>query len=152
MGPLCFTSALAIVLLGSSDPTVMRERTDLALRLREAHPEASLWITGTPAEVDAVQRRVPEVCVEPQATSTAGNAFFMKHALPPSTQEAWVVTSEWHMPRTQKIFNHVWHDTPWVRLYISVQHEDCQATHRFQTQELVHASHWRRDILELVRK
>ena len=149
MGIVCTASALAIVLLGSSDPRVMRDRVEVAGRLHRTHPGSALWVTGTPGEVRAARRAAPDICVEPEATNTAQNAVYMMHALPRATREVWVVTSDFHMPRAQAIFNYVWRNMPWNLLYVSAEHEDdegAQAIHHYRSMEMVHASHWREDV------
>lgn len=129
----------------------MHDRLRVALRLHETHPDAAVWVTGTPAEVASAQRRLPHVCVEPFATNTAENAIYMLHALPVVTQEVWIVTSDWHMPRAQAIFAHTWRDRPWKRLFVSADHTDprmAQRLNHLRSMEMVHASHWLADVAQ----
>ena len=140
----CSSAAVAIVLLGCADMDVQMQRLQVALRLHGTNDNIALWITGTPDEVLQMGNAAPgTVCLEMQSENTADNAVQMKHVLPPSTSEVWVVTSEFHMPRTQLIFEHVWKSTGWKRLYVTVPDVHDRTKMRM---ERLHQTHWRQDV------
>ena len=151
MGPLCTASALAVVLLGCADPRVMNERIAVASKLHRSHPEAALWVTGTPREVAAARHAFAPglLCEETQSTNTAENALYMRNLLPPTTREVWVVTSDFHMPRAQAIFDALWRDMRWNLFYVTAEHRAPTAVH-YSSMEKVHTQNWRADVRRAV--
>ena len=145
----CLNASVAIVLLGSSDPALHQDRLAAARLLQRGHPGAALWVSGTPAEVAAAQRQV-EVCPEMRSSNTAENAFNLAALLPQRTEAVWVVTSEFHMPRAQRILSRTWADKPWTPLYVSVAHAPGTAAGRAAAAaaklEPLHLRHWEEDV------
>jgi hypothetical protein len=143
----CSGAAVAIVLLGCADMEIQMERISTGIRLHQ--PGTALWITGTPAEAIWMGNAINDtVCLEMESTNTADNAVKMLRQLPPSTKEVWVVTSEFHMPRTQRIFELVWGATGWKRLYVSVPHDGRER--ELAELEARHMAHWREDVEKAV--
>jgi uncharacterized SAM-binding protein YcdF (DUF218 family) len=148
MWSIC-NASVAIVLLGSSDQHIQNDRFSAARLLQRGHPTASLWVSGTPTEVAAAQRQA-DVCPEMRSHNTAENAVHLAALLPQHTEAVWAVTSEFHMPRAQRILGRTWADKPWTPLYVSVAHVPGTAAGRAAAAaaklEPLHLRHWEEDV------
>ncbi len=147
----CLNASVAIVLLGSSNLHIQDGRLSAALRLQRGQPGAALWVSGTPAEVAVAQRRA-DVCPEVLSANTAENAFHLAELLPQRTEAVWAVTSEFHMPRAQRILSRTWANKSWTTLYVSVTHELRTAAGKAAAAaaqlEPLHLRHWEQDVAE----
>lgn len=147
----CLNASVAIVLLSSGDPHLQSDRLSAAVRLQRGQPGAALWVSGTPAEVAAAQRQA-NVCPEVFSTTTAEKAVHLAALLPRRTEAVWTVTSEFHMPRAQRILSQAWTDQRWKVLYVSVAHAPGTAAGRAADAaaalEPLHLRHWEQDVAD----
>ena len=88
---LCKIATIAIVLMGSEDPTTLHARQAIAMRLQHAHSGSSaLWGVGPGAQ--------HAMCGWSPSTS--------EFLPPPGIQELWVVSSASDMRKTQQAWAH----------------------------------------------